>query len=126
MNLLKQIAEQLACCGLGRTAGEEQDIFWARMPDVPDTCICVLSGDSAVSGSDRGAQIRILNRGRQPGEAYETACAIAEAMDGFRGFLAGDGADARIDVTAAAAGMGEDARKRELYSTEMTVHYCAG
>lgn len=121
MNLLEQLARHLDFCGLGRT---DEDIFWGRMPDAPDDCLCVYSSDSGLPGRDEGARVQIVNRGRTPKAAYETACAVARELDGMRGFLAGDGALARIRVDSSAVGLGADARKREMYAANLTVYSC--
>ncbi|MBQ9198370.1 MAG: hypothetical protein IJ157_14200 [Clostridia bacterium] len=121
MNLLREMAEHIEFCGFGRM---DRDIFWGRMPDSPDACVCLFSSDSALPGEESGARLRLVNRAASPGEAYERACGLAAALDGFDGFLAGDGRMARIDVTAAASGMGADGKKRELYRTELRVRYC--
>ncbi len=120
MNLLEQIARHLAFCGLGRADG---DIFWGRMPDQPDDCIGVFSTDGGADEAD--ARIQILNRASEPKRAYETACRIARALDGFQGFLAGDGAMARITAESTAAGLGTDVKKRELYAANIRAAYCA-
>lgn len=121
MNLLEQMARHLQFCGLGRI---DEDIFWGRMPDAPDDCLCVYSSDSGVPGRDEGARLQIVNRARTPAAAYDMACRVARALDDTRGFLAGDGAMARLRVTSAAVGMGADARKRELYAANVTVYCC--
>ncbi len=118
MNLLKQVAAQLAFMGFGRLDGE---IFWGRMPDAPDGCVGVFSLDSGVAGGS--ARVQVLIRDAGDGAAYEKACRIAQALDGFRGFLGGDGAEAKITVAGAAAGQGEDGRLRALYSVELDVMY---
>ena len=112
MNLLEQIARHLAFCGLGRV---DEDIFWGR--------IGVFSTDGGADGT--AARIQILNRAAEPKAAYETACRIARAMDGFYGFLAGDGAMARITAESTAAGLGTDAKKRELYAANIRAATCA-
>lgn len=119
--MLEQIARHLAFCGLGTV---DVDIFWGRMPDMPDECLCVYSSDSGVPGKDEGSRVQIVNRSRTPGEAYEKACQVAEALDGMRGFLAGDGAMAQLRVNSSAVGLGADARKREMYAANVTVYSC--
>ena len=101
MNLLKEMARHLEFAGFGE---RDRDIFWGRMPDSPDACVAVFSPDSARPGAENGARVQIVNRAESPGAAYETACRIARAMDGFYGFLAGDGAMARITAESTAAG----------------------
>ena len=71
--MLEQIARHLAFCGLGTV---DEDIFWGRMPDAPDECLCVYSSDSGVPGKLEGSRVQIVNRGRTPGAAYEKACAV--------------------------------------------------
>lgn len=118
MNLLKEMADHLAFCGFGAV---DRDIFWGRMPDSPDRCIGVFSMDSAW----KGARVQVLIRAAETVEAYETACAVAEAVDGFHGFLGGCGAMASISVDQAAEGLGADGKKRELYACALTVRWCA-
>lgn len=65
-----------------------------------------------------------MNRSKNTREAYETACAIGEEFDEFHGFLNGDGRMVWITVENAAAGLGTDTKKRELYSANLRVHYC--
>lgn len=126
MNLLEQIAMQLQIGGFGILATNEQDgnICWGRMPDQPDDCICVYSSDSAYHGAENGARIQIINRSISTRTAYETACNIGNELDGFSGFLGGNGAYASIDVESAAVGLGADTKKREMYSTNIRVRYC--
>jgi len=114
MNLLEEVAAHLAWCGLG------ESVHWGRMPDAPDECVCVFSEGSA----GKGARMRILNRACDTRTAYETAARIAEALEGFRGFLAGDGTDVRIELENAAEGLGADGKKRELYANDVTVYLC--
>ena len=116
--MLEQIARHLAFCGLGTV---DEDIFWGRMPD---ECLCVYSSDSGVPGKDEGSRVQIVNRSRTPGAGYDMACRVAEALDGMRGFLAGDGAMAQMRVTSAAVGLGADAKKREMYAANVTVYSC--
>ena len=115
------MAGHLEFCGFGKS---DENIFWGRMPDSPDGCVCVFSADSGLPGRSEGASIRLVNRATSPGEAYETACAMARDLDGFDGFLAGNGTLARIDVLSGASGMGADGKKRELYSIDLRVRYC--
>ena len=121
MNLLEQIAYHLEMCGFGRVATLEQDgnIHWGRMPDQPDDCICVYSTDSAVHGAEDGARIQIINRSPNTRTAYEVAAGIGNELDGYRGFLGGDGYMADIEVDSAACGLGADTKKREMYSTNI-------
>ena len=126
MNLLEQIAAHLELCGFGTVATARQDgnIHWGRMPDQPDDCICVYSTDSAYPGAENGARIQIMNRAKQPRKAYEVAYQIACELDGFNGFLGGDGSMANIEIMSSAVGVGADTKKRELYSTNIRVRYC--
>ena len=119
MNLLKQLASHLEYVGLGLRG---EDIFWGRMPDEPAECICLFCEDAG--GADRPARIQVVCRSPIPREAYETACDIAFELDDYTGFLGGDGAMAGITVITAGAGMGEDAHKREMYSTVLAVRVC--
>ena len=120
MNLLKEMARHLEFAGFGE---RDRNIFWGRMPDAPDACMAVFSSDSARPGAENGARVQIVNRAESPGAAYETACELANALDGFHGFLAGDGAAAKITVLSAASGMGGDGKKREMYAAELRVLY---
>lgn len=126
MNLIETIAHHLEFCGFGTVATASQDgnIHWGRMPDDPDDCICVYSTDSAFPGAVNGARIQIMNRAKQPRKAYEIAYQIGCELDGFSGFLNGDGSMANIEVESCAVGLGADTKKRELYSTNIRVRYC--
>lgn len=121
MNLLKQVAEHLAFCGLGTI---DADIFWGRLPDRPDACAAVISQDSALPGETGEGRLRILNRAETPEAAYAAACRIAGTLAEFDGFLAGDGAWARLRVITAAGDQGEDGKKRPVYATEIGVRCC--
>lgn len=128
MNLIEQFAKHLEFLGFGDYASEESDgnIFWANLPDKPDEAICVFSEDSGYPGSTSGARIQIYTRG-EVGDAkmpYETACRITEEVRGFVGFLCGDGAYVRIDVTNSAQGMGLDDSGRHIFSSNYVVYYC--
>ncbi len=120
------MARHLEFCGFGVVADEETDgdIFWGRMPDTPDDCICVYSADSGVGGVDSTARIQIMNRGCETKAAYELSCSIAQELDDFSGFLNGDGRDVTIEITNAATGLGPDTKKREVYVTNIAVRYC--
>lgn len=125
-NLLDQIAKHLEFVGLGTIADSEQDgtIFWGRMPDAPDACICVFSTDSQYCGSDSGARIQVYVRAKNPKLAYELSQAVADELVDFNGFLAGDGAQVSITPINVSAGLGADEKNRELYSSNFTVRYC--
>lgn len=127
MNILEELAHHLEFCGLGTVADAETDgdIHWARMPDQPDDCVCVFSTDSGVGGPDSQARFQIMNRSKSPRAAYERSYAIAQELDGFDGFLGGDGRQAIIEVSNAATGLGPDTKKREIYVTNIIVRYCA-
>lgn len=126
MNLLEEIAAHLEFCGFGTVATEEADgnITWGRMPDKPDDCITIYSNNTASAGDVDGARIQIMNRARNTKVAYETSVAIAQELDDFNGFLAGDGSMVRIEIVNSATGLGPDVLKRELYSTNLRVYYC--
>ena len=126
MNLMEELARHLDWCGLGVYADAETDgnIYWGRMPDAPDVCVCVYSTDSGVGGPDSTARFQIMNRARSTREAYETSFAIAQELDDFDGFLCGDGRQASIEVINAATGLGPDNKKREIYVTNIAVKYC--
>lgn len=127
MNLLEELAAHLEWCGFGVCASAESDgdIHWARMPDSPDDCVCVYSTDSGVGGASSTARFQIMVRAKSARKAYELAYEIGQELDGFDGFLAGDGRDARIEVINAATGLGPDTKKREIYVTNIAVKYCA-
>lgn len=127
MNLLEELAHHLEFLGFGTCADAETDgdIHWARMPDSPDDCICVYSTDSGVGGPDSRARFQIMNRAKSARTAYETSYAIAQDLEGFDGFLAGDGHQVIIEVVNAATGLGPDTKKRDVYVTNITVRYCA-
>lgn len=119
MNLLEQLAAHLEYCGLGI---RNEDIFWGRMPDTPDECICLFCQDRGRPGEP--AQIQVVCRSPFPRQAFENACDIAFELDDYTGFLAGDGMAVGITALASGTGMGPDARKREMYSTLLSVRVC--
>ncbi len=126
MNLLEELAAHLEWCGFGTLACAERDgnIHWARMPDEPDDCTCVYSTDSGVGGPDSTARFQIMTRAKRPRDAYELSYSIAQELDGFDGFLCGDGRGVIIEVINAATGLGPDTKKREIYVTNIAVKYC--
>ena len=126
MNLLEQVADHLEFCGFGTVADATTngDIFWGHMPDKPDECVCVFSTDSSFAGSRNGARVQIVTRGKSAKAAYELSQSIAEELAEYEGYLAGDGAGVRIEVENASQGLGADGVRRELYSTNIRVHYC--
>ena len=126
MNILEELARHLEFCGFGTVADEDRggDIYWGRMPDAPDDCVCVFSTDSGVGGMDSTARFQIMNRARGTKTAYELSYAIAQELGDFNGFLCGDGRLVIIDIINAAAGLGPDSKKREVYVTNITVRYC--
>lgn len=127
MNLLEQISRHLEFLGLGTVADDERpdgDIFWGRMPGEPVECVCVFSTDSGTPGSTTGARIQIFTRSRSTRKAYERSQAIAQALDEYEGYLAGDGARVLITVENASTGLGSDATKAEVYSSNFRVLYC--
>lgn len=121
MNLIKQFAQHLEFLGFGTV---DVDIFWGWMPDAPDDCITIYSSDSAYGGAEQGARVQMMVRAKYPGDAYERSQAVVEALAEYEGYLAGDGARVYVDVQNASAGLGSDAKKRELYSSNFRVYYC--
>lgn len=123
---MEEIALHLEFCGFGTFADEYTDgsIFWGRMPDDPDDCVCVFSTDSGVGGPDSVARFQIMNRAKTPRRAYELSYEIGQKLDDFDGYLNGDGRHAEIEVINAATGLGADTKKRELYVTNIQVKYC--
>ena len=126
INLIDQIARHIEFLGHGVMADAETDgdIYWGKMPDMPDACVCVFSTDSQYGGSDKGARVQIFVRGRNSKEAYERSQAIADDLVEFDGFLAGDGAHVFITPINISEGLGADAKQRELYSSNYLVKYC--
>lgn len=126
MLLIEQIADHLEFLGFGTlpTNAASGSIFWGTMPDEPDECIAVYSSDSAYAGSEQGARVQIMVRGKTVKSAYSLSQAIVEALVDFDGFLGGDGAHVRIDVENASTGLGTDSKKRELFSSNFRVFYC--
>ena len=126
MNLLEELALHLEFCGFGVMADEERDgnIFWGRMPDSPDDCVCVFSSDSSVGGAGSPARFQIMNRAQETKAAYELSYNIAQELDDFHGFLCGDGRQVIIEIINAASGLGPDSKKREIYVTNIAVQYC--
>lgn len=125
-NLLEQIARHIEFLGFGDVADEEKDgdIFYGRMPDDPDRCICVFSTDSGICGTDKPARIQLYVRDKYTKDAYELSKAISEELHEFDGFLAGDGAHVSIEAINTANGIGADERNRELYTSNFYVYYC--
>lgn len=121
MNLIKQIALHLEFLGFGTV---DSTIFWGTVPDEPNDCIGVFSNDSGYAGSHDGARVQVIVRACTTKVAYETSQEIADAIIGFDGYLAGDGAHATIDAINTSAGLGADGKKRELYSSNYLVRYC--
>ena len=126
MNLIEQFARHIEFLGFGAVSDLETDgnIFWGTMPDQPDDCICVYSSDSAFGGSDNGARIQVVVRGKNTKTAYELSQRIAEELVDYDGYLAGDGARASINPINTSIGLGADGKKRELYSSNYLVYYC--
>lgn len=126
MNLLEHLALHLDFEGLGTAAAADHDgdIHWGLMPDAPDDCICCFSTDSGVPGEPSGARIQIYTRSRSNIRAYERAVAITETLEGFHGFLHGDGPDVSIETINSAAGLGADSKQRALYASNFRVRYC--
>lgn len=140
MNLLEQFANHIEYIGAGKVARAEEsgasigatapiegNIFYGVMPEKPDECICVFSSDSGYGGSDSGARIQVMTRARSAKKAYTMCQGITEAlMDDECEFLAGDGAQVRIEVLNSGCGLGADGKGRELFSANYTVYYCSG
>lgn len=126
MNLLEQIAKHIEFLGFGTMAGSQKDgdIFYGRMPDLPDKAICVFSTDTQYGGSDKPARIQLYVRAKTTKEAYELSQAIADEFIEFDGFLAGDGAHVFITPINTSCGLGIDSKNRELYSSNFYVYYC--
>ena len=126
MNLIEQFARHIEFCGLGQVSDKETDgnIFWGLMPDQPDNAIGVFSTDRGSGGSEKGASVQVIVRATTTKAAYEISQNIVEELAEFDGYLAGDGARARIDVINASAGLGVDDKRRDMYSSNFLVHYC--
>ena len=125
-NLIEQIAKHIEFIGHGTIADADNDgnIFWGKMPDTPDTAICVFSTDSQYGGSETGARIQVMVRAKTSRIAYELSNAIADDLIEFDGFLAGDGAHVFITAQNVSEGLGADAMQRELYVSNYHVKYC--
>lgn len=126
MNLIEQIARHIEFCGFGQVSDREVagDIFWGTMPDQPDNALCVFSTDSGYGGSVDGARVQVIVRAKGTKAAYELSQRIVEELAEFDGYLAGDGARARIEVINASTGLGVDDKRRDMYSSNFLVHYC--
>lgn len=126
MNLIEQFARHIEFCGFGQVSDREVEgnIFWGTMPDQPDNAVCVFSTDSGYGGYDDGARVQVIVRAKTTKAAYELSQSIVEELAEFDGYLAGDGARARIDVINASAGLGVDDKRRDMYSSNFLVHYC--
>lgn len=123
MNIASQLAKHLEFEGFGIL---DKTLFWGWMPDAPDTAVCVYSSDSGIPGTERYARLQIITRAAAPKAAFELSQDIAEALDEYNGYLAGDGCKAIINIINASTGLGDDALRRSLYSTNITVLYCDG
>ncbi len=126
LNILEEIARHIEFAGLGAMPSADCDgnIYWGHMPDSPDDCICVLSTDSSLPGSENGARIQVIVRAKTTRRAYELSQDVAYELDDFNGFLAGDGARATIEALNTSTGLGADEKRRELYSSNFLVRYC--
>ena len=126
MNLIEQVARHLEWLGFGTMAdaNTDGDIFWAWMPDSPDDSVCVYSSDSGYAGSEDGARIQIITRGKTAKAAYERSQAIVEALAETEVYLGGDGAHASISLINASAGIGADTKMREQFSSNFRILYC--
>lgn len=126
MNLIEGIAAHLEFLGLGvlPTSTRPGTIFWGRMPDSPDTAICVFSTDSGSPGAAHPARIQIYTRARSTREAYELSQRIADLLDGEHTYLDGDGVWVSFEAINTSAGLGADTKQRELYSSNYIVRYC--
>ena len=126
MNIIEEVALHLEFCGFGEVANATTagTLFWGHMPDKPDQCVVVLSSDSSYAGSSTGARVQIVTRALTAKATYELSQAIVEELAEFVGFLHGDGPGVRIEIVNASSGMGADAVRRELYSTNILVYYC--
>lgn len=128
MNLIEHIADHLDFEGIGTlaTLHEEGNLYWGEMPDMPDLAVSVNSTDSSYGGSEEGARIQIICRGavgdvRAP---YELSCRITDVLEGFNGYLHGDGPQVIIKTLQTALGVGKDTRGRHLYTSNYRVWYC--
>lgn len=129
MNLLEDIARHLEFLNIGIMPTEDREgtIYWGLLPDQPDAAICVYSTNSGLCGSQsHPARIQVLVRATTTREAYEVSQNIAEALDGFAGYLHGDGAWAVIDAIDTSQGIGTDLLRREMYCSNFYVRYCGG
>ena len=128
MNILESVCDHLDFLGLGimNTDEAEGNLFWGILPDSPDRALAVMSTDSAYGGSAAGARIQIFTRGpvgeiRVP---YEWAVDVCHALEGFHGFLHGDGPYVRIEPVSIAQGAGADTSGRYLYVSNYRIFYC--
>lgn len=128
MHLIAQLARQLAESGHGTwpEAGRQGDVFYGMMPPKPDACLCVYAVDASVPGSENGARVQIVLRG-PPGVTdppLTLGMAVAEELDGWKGFLCGDGHYVKIAVENGPADIGPDENSRQMYSVNLRVRYC--
>ena len=128
MNLIEHIADHLDFEGIGVLSTKEHDgnIFWGHLPDAPEEAIVVNSTDSQYPGSETGARIQIMCRGKVGDTRipYELACRISELLADYTGFLHGDGPYVQIEVMSTALGAGLDKSGREYYTNNYRVKYC--
>ena len=132
MNLIEHLADHLDYEGFGKLATLEEDgnIFWGELPETRNAAgvdICVMSTDSAYGGKPGGARIQIHVRGPEGDERtpYEMACAITDCLQGFEGYLHGDGPYAIVtEVLSSAQGAGTDQNGRRYYVSNYRIAYC--
>lgn len=125
MHLLEQLIRQMSYEGLGALLEDGGALCFGVMPPEPGHVICVIARDVRTPGDPDGAMVQVLVRG---GEgvmmALGPAQAVADAMDGWSGYLCGSGYRADIELVNGPADIGPDKSGRHLYAMNFCVRYC--
>ena len=124
--ILEDMTRHLAFLGLGTIPDmiNDGDLFYGLMPEKPDQAVCLMASDAAMPGAQEGARLQLIVRALTVREATQRMQWILDRLDGFDGFLAGDGPKALIRVESGAHGLGVDDKRRPLYSANLRVWYC--
>lgn len=121
MNIAWLMARHLEFLGFGTL---DKDLFWGWTPDKPNTAVCIYCHDAGAPGGDRPARLQIITRAPSPAASFDLSERIAESLDEYSGYLAGDGCNANVYVVNSSVGIGDDNLHRSVYSTNITVSYC--
>ncbi len=125
MDLLTQLARQMAAMDLGALGGPGGTLFIGQMPAAPVDAVALYARDLRTPGDDAGAVVQVLVRG-DGGEtaALTLAGRIAAALDGFCGYLCGDGFWADVRLLSGPADIGAGRTGHHEYAISFRVYYC--